>query len=265
MMDIAQIGFGGLGSIIAAELAKDSDLRFVAVAARARQADNVRETLGDVAVVDSPQALLARKPQLVIECAGHEAFHEYAEPVLTAGIDLVALSVGVLADSGYRERVFATAKTAGSKLEIPAGAIGAVDVVASARYAGLTRVVYLTRKPAKAWSGTPAEDMVDLRSVKEPVLFFDENAEVAARVFKSKANVCATLALAGIGFDKTRVQFWVDEAMTRSVHHIEAEGASGTLKLDLENRFSPTDGKSSVLTAMSVVRAVRNRASAVRI
>ena len=263
-IEVALIGFGGLGSIVGAELAHDRDLRFVAVAARTRQAAKVRATLGDVPLVESPQELLAREPGLVVECASHEAFQEYAEPVLAAGIDLIAVSVGVLAETAYRERLLAATKTAGAGLEIPAGAIGAIDAVAAARYAGLTRVAYVTRKSPKAWSGTPAEKMIDLVHVKAPALFFDETAGSAARIFTDKANVCATLALAGIGFEQTRVEFWVDPAVSKSIHHIEAEGACGTLRIELANDVAP-DGKASLLTAMSIVRAVRNRAATLRI
>jgi aspartate dehydrogenase len=262
---VALIGFGGLGSIVAAELARDSDVRVVAVAAREHQADKVRATLGAVPLVHSAEALLKQEPELVVECASHEAFRHYAEPVLAAGVDLIAVSVGVLAQSAYRVALLATARKTGATLEIPAGAIGAIDVVAAARVAGLTRVAYVTRKSPKAWRDTPAERMVDLAKIEAPTLFFDETAEKAALVFTDKANVCATLALAGIGFEKTRVQFWADPAVTQSVHVIEAEGACGTLKIKLANNVAPTDGKASVLTAMSIVRAVRNRTATLRI
>lgn len=107
--------------------------------------------------------------------------------------------------------------------------------------------------------------MVDLANVKAPALFFNDTAESAARIFTDKANVCATLALAGVGFEQTRVEFWVDPAVNKSIHHIEAEGACGTLQIELANNVAPTDGKASLLTAMSIVRAVRNRAAPLRI
>ncbi len=264
-MKLALIGFGSLGSIVAEHVSRDSGIELVAVAARPHQQGRVRALLGEVTVVDTPEALLAGKPDLVVECASHEAFRQYAEPVLRAGVDLIAVSVGVLAEAGYRERVLATAAAGGAVLEIPAGAIGAIDVIAAARHAGLTRVAYVTRKSPRAWSGTPAETMVDLGRVREPKLFFDDTAERAALIFTDKANVTATLALAGVGFQATRVQFWVDPAVNKSVHHIEAEGACGTLQIDLANNISPSDGKASLLTAMSIVRAVRNRVAVLRV
>lgn len=265
MIRIAQIGFGGLGSIVAERLRGDAAVRYVAMAARPAQADRVRALLGDVPLVDGPDALLACGPDLVVECASHEAVRRYAVPVLGAGVDMIAVSSGVLADAGLRDRIVAAAAACGSALEIPAGAIGAVDVIAAARHAGLDRVAYVTYKNPKAWRGTPAERMVDLDRVDAPALFFDESAEAAALVFTDKANVCATLALAGLGFERTRVRFWVDPAATRSVHRIEAEGACGEMTIELANKVAPSDGKASLLTAMSIVRAVRMRSAVIRI
>jgi len=264
-MRLAQIGFGGLGTLVADALRGDAGCEYVAIAARAQQRDKVHAVLPGVTIVGTPEALLASRPELVIECASHEAFRQYAGPVLAGGIDLVAVSIGVLAETAYRERVLDTAARAGSRLEIPSGAIGAIDAISSARHAGLTRVVYSTRKSPRAWKGTPAETMVDLASVREPVCFFDDTAERAALLFTEKANVTATLALAGIGFEATRVEFWVDPAVTRSVHRIEAEGACGRIAVDLANTVAPSDGRASLLTAMSIVQAVRRRCAVLRV
>ena len=263
-MKLGLIGFGGIGSIVAGQLATDAAIEFVGVAARPSQGERIRKVLGAVPVVESPQALLKLKPELVVECASHEAFRQYAEPVFSAGIDLIAVSVGVLADAAYRERVLAAARTSGATFQIPAGAIGGIDAISAARHAGLTRVVYVTRKSPRAWKGTPAETMIDLATVTAPKLFYDESAEHAATLFTEKANVTATLALAGIGFQATRVQFWVDPAVTQSVHHIEAEGPCGTLVIELANNVA-ADGKASLQTAMSIVQAVRNRQAVLRV
>lgn len=260
---LALIGFGGLGRIVAAHFARDPAVRFVAIAARARHEAELRNLVGDFTRVEDPQSLLATHPDVVIECASHAAFREYAEPVLQRGVALIAISVGVLADAQYRARVFDCAQRRPGLLRIPAGAIGGIDVITAARHAGLTRVTYVARKSPQVWRGTPAETMLELDSVREPVLFFDDTAERAASIFKAKANVAATLALAGIGFDATRVHFWADHAAHGSLHRIEAEGAFGVMTLDLANNFAPEDGRSSTLTAMSIVQAVRNRRAAI--
>jgi aspartate dehydrogenase len=263
-MKLALIGFGGIGQIVADHLAQDAGLQFIAVVARPHQHGAVRSRLGEVACVSTPEALIAQAPDLVIECASHDAFRAYAPPVLAAGLDLVAVSVGVLAEAALRREVFEAARQSGASLQIPAGAIGAIDAIAAARFSGLEEVAYVTRKNAATWAGTPAESLIDLTRVREPTLFFDATAEQAALLFKEKANVTATLALAGLGFEHTRVRFWVDPAATRSMHHIEVRGACGTLQLDMANTVASPTCKASLQTAMSIVQSVRNRTATLR-
>ncbi len=256
-MRLAQIGFGGIGQTVAASLS--ADISYAAIAARPHQAADIQTALGDIAMVDSAPDLLSHKPDLVIECAGHAALKQYGEAVLAAGVDLIAVSVGVLAAADYRDRLLTTAAQHGAKLIAPAGAIGGLDVVKAARHATLERVTYTTRKAPALWRDTPAEEMIDLAAVSDPVMFFDDTAARAALLFAEKANVTATLALAGLGFEKTTVQFWADPDYPRSTHEVALTGATGTMTIKLANTVSPLDGKASWLTAMSIVDAVRDR------
>ena len=264
-MKLAQIGFGGIGRTVADSLKTDSDISYAAIAARPHQAADVQAALGKVPVVESAADLLMPGPDLVVECASHEALRQYGEAVLNAGVDLIAVSVGILAEPDYRTRVLSAAEQGGARLIIPSGAIGGIDVITAARHAELERVTYITRKAPDLWKNTPAEEMVDLSAVSEPVLFFDDTAERAALLFAEKANVTATLALAGLGFDKTRVQFWADPAYPQSTHQITLAGATGTMAIELANTVSPLDRKSSWLTAMSIVDAVRRRNATLQI
>lgn len=258
-LKLAQIGFGGIGLTVAEILAEDEDIEYVACAARPHQADAIAKHLSDVPIVGDPAGLIAAKPDLVVECASHKALLEYGAPVLEAGIDLVAVSVGALSNQNERLLLIAAAEKGDAALEIPAGGIGGLDVVAAARHAGIKRLAYITRKAPNLWKGTPAEDMVDLDQVTEPVMFFDETAAEGARLFEEKLNVAATLAMAGVGFERTRVQLWADPAHLRSTHIIELDAASGTMRIELENTVTSVNGKSSWLTASSIAQAVKRR------
>jgi aspartate dehydrogenase len=264
-MKLAQIGFGGIGRTVADSLSADPNSPYAAIAARPHQISDVHATLGKVPLVESAPDLLTQEPDLVIECASHGALRQYGEAVLEAGIDLIAVSVGILAEPEYRDRLLTAAAQSGARLIIPSGAIGGVDVVKAARHADLDSVTYTTRKAPALWRNTPAEEMVDLSAVSKPVLFFDDTAERAALLFAEKANVTATLALAGLGFEKTGVQFWADPDYPRSTHQIALTGTTGTMTIELANTVSPLDRKSSWLTAMSIVDAVRGRNATLRV
>jgi aspartate dehydrogenase len=261
---IAQIGFGGIGLTVAGMLADDPNFEYVAAVARPHRLDALQGLIEPSLIVESPSALLAAKPDLVIECASHGALIEYAEPVLGAGVDLIAVSVGALVDESFRTMAFDTAKASGASIDIPSGAIGGLDVITAARHAGITRLTYVTRKAPRLWKGTPAEKMLDLDAVVEPVMFFDETAAVGGGIFQEKLNVATTLALAGVGFEDTRVQLWADPAYVKSTHQIQLEAKTGTMTIELANTVTPVDNTASWLTSCSIVQSVKNRRAILR-
>jgi aspartate dehydrogenase len=75
------------------------------------------------------------------------------------------------------------------------------------------------------------------------------------------ANVAASVALTGIGFDDTQVELIADPGIDRNVHEILAEGDFGRFEFRIEGMALPGNPRSSAITAMSVVREILDRAS----
>jgi aspartate dehydrogenase len=134
-------------------------------------------------------------------------------------------------------------------------------VLAAARIGELAKVTDRGRKPPQGWRGSPAEAKLDLDALAEAVVHFSGSARVAALEYPRNANVAASVALAGIGFDNTRVELIADPGVTRNVHEIEAEGDFGRLEFRIEGEALPDNPRSSAITAMSVVREILNPAS----
>lgn len=257
------IGFGAIARVVARHLAATEDapsLRAVLLRpGRTRPSD----LLDGAQLVTSVAELLAAKPGLVVECAGHEAVEAYGAAILAGGVDLLVASVGALADRGRLARMTRAAAHSGASLIVPSGAVGGLDLLAAARVAGLSRVTYVSRKPPRAWKGTAAEKLVDLESLRDAVTFYTGPADAAARDYPQNANVAAAVALAGMGFDKTDVRLIADPAAPGNVHRIEAEGAFGRTEIVIEGRPLPDNPKTSMLAALSLVRAILNRGAAV--
>ena len=214
---------------------------------------------------DSADAIIADRLDVVAECAGHSAVRQYGAPVLASATDLIVVSVGALADDAVRKELEQSALRSGAQLVLPPGAIGGIDALAAARLAGLDAVTYVGRKPPLAWRGTPAEKLLDLETLTEAVMFYEGSARDAARDYPQNANVAATVALAGAGFDDTRVQLVADPSIERNVHQVEVRSACADFTIRLEGRPSPANPKTSMTAAFSVARALLNRLATVEI
>ncbi|WP_028671208.1 aspartate dehydrogenase [Saccharospirillum impatiens] len=196
-------------------------------------------------------------PSLVVECAGHPGLAAHGEAVLNRGWTLAVMSIGALSDSGLYERLRQAAVDGGGKMQILSGAVAGMDGLASAREGGLTAVTYEARKAPKSWKGSPAEALIDLDSVTEATAFFEGSAGEAARQFPANANVAATIALCGLGMDATRVRLMVDPNTQCNTHRIHAVGEFGEFHVEMHGNPLASNPKTSMLAALSVVRACR--------
>ena len=131
------------------------------------------------------------------------------------------------------------------------------------RLSGLKSVRYRSVKPPIAWRGTPAEQQIDLDAIKQRTVFYRGGAGEAALKYPQNANVAATLALAGVGFEATEVELVADPAAPGNVHEIEVDGEAGSFTIRLQGRPSKSNPKSSALTAFSVARALLNESAVI--
>lgn len=262
---IALIGYGAIGMAVHRLLRKHAPHHAEVVSILVRDRAHTLPEAPEEAplLVDGLAALLQSRPSLVVECAGHQAVDEYGAAVLQAGMDLLMVSVGALADAGREQALVSAARTADRRIVLPSGAVGGIDWLSAAGLAGLHKVTYRSRKPAQAWAGSAAEQHTRLEDLADATLFFRGSAREAALQYPRNANVAATVALATLGFDVTQVELIADPRVTANIHEIEADSEAGRMSLSLEGLPDARNPKSSVMTAHSVVRAIMNRSTSV--
>lgn len=257
-MHLGLVGYGNIGKSLLGLIA-GGEPEDLTVLTRPGQAVQLPSDLPRAEVVEQVADLVARRPDLLVECAGHGAVREVAVPVLRAGIDVMVVSVGALSDASLERALQEAAVEGGARLILPAGAIGGIDLLSAMAPAGGLEVTYTGTKPPQAWRGTPAEDRVDLGGLAEATVFYSGTAREVAQAFPRNANVAATLALAGAGMDATMVELVADPAARGNCHAYRVTSPLGQYEMNIENQPSEGNAKTSAATIYSVLREIRNR------
>lgn len=253
-MKIAIIGNGAISQFVQQKLIGEA----VTVAAVILRPGTTAILPGNIATI-SCFTDLPKNIDLLVDCAGHQALQQYAIPALSAGIDVLTVSIGSLADPVFAHHVQQAAAIGFSKLYLSSGAIGSLDALRAARQGDLNNVTYIGRKPPAGWRGSIAEQKIDLNHLDKPITHFEGNARQAALAYPKNANVAASVALSSLGFEQTKVQLIADPTINANIHEIEASGSFGKLKFTIEGQSLPDNPRSSALTAMGVVDAILKR------
>jgi aspartate dehydrogenase len=247
-MKLAVIGAGSIARWVIDALGRDG-LEPAAVIVRGSTPEGI----------DSVRSVAALPPGVthLLDCAGHSGLAAHGPAALAAGIDVVTLSLGALADEALAADLTAAAEAGGARLHLASGAIGALDALRAGAAGGLAAVRYTGRKPPTGWSSSPAEAVLDLAALTEAAVHFEGSARQAALRYPKNANVAAAVALAGLGFDATQVRLIADPGAAGNTHEVEAEGAFGRFRFEITGATLPGAPASSALAAMSLLAEVR--------
>ncbi|MFI5269461.1 MAG: aspartate dehydrogenase, partial [Chloroflexota bacterium] len=206
-----------------------------------------------------PLRLTELEPDIVIEAAAQQALRQYAIPLLERGVDLLAMSVGALADPDFLAQLQAAIVRTGRKLYVPSGAIGGIDVLRAAAVDGIEEARLTTTKPPAGLRGAPylEEHPVDLDAIQEPTTLFKGSVADAVHGFPQNVNVAAILNLASTGAKSISVEVVADPGSDRNVHEIYARGTFGEMTLRVANVPSPDNPKTSHLACLSPLALLR--------
>jgi aspartate dehydrogenase len=260
-MRLGIIGHGAIGgAVVAAARRGELGPKVEVVAVLARRP---RAAEGGLFLTHEPGRFFGARPEVVLECAGHQAVRDHAVRCLETGADLVLTSIGALVDETQRARLYAAAEASGKRLIIAAAGIGALDVLAGAAAGGLDRVAMTVRKDPSAWYGTEAERLCDLATLAAPFTLFEGSVREGAARYPQNVNISAAVALAGIGLDRTELKIIADPTLRRHVVEIEATGAFGRFSFTEEVEPTPENPKTGRLVAMAVIKTIRQLGSPV--
>jgi aspartate dehydrogenase len=121
-------------------------------------------------------------------------------------------------------------------------------------------------KPPRAWLGIPFVERlgVDLLRLDKAKTLFEGPAREGVPHFPQNVNIAAVLAMAGIGFDRTRLKVLADPGLTHNTHTIRVSGRSGRITVVLENVPAPENPKTAWLACYSALAALKSLGSGIR-
>ena len=270
MLRVAIIGWGAIGATIGHAILR-GEIRgctLVAVAAPRTRADLATHAAAHgFVVVHEPRDVLACRPGVIVEAASQAVLARDGAALLEAGVTLMAMSAGALADATLLTTLLAVADAHGGRLIVPSGAIGGLDMVQAAAVGQLTDVTVSTVKPPAALRGARyvEERGIDLDAIRTRTLIFDGFADEAATHFPKNLNVSVALSLAGIGPTRTRVRLYVDPTESRNVHEIDLKGDFGEARFSIAGAPHPDNPKTSRLAGLSAVATLRRLSATLQV
>jgi aspartate dehydrogenase len=269
MMRIGIIGCGFIGKTIGASLDRMSEVSEINLLDKSYEETVNLAPMIKKARIFTIEELSAfiEASDLIVEAASQEAVFQYGHSIVTAGRDLMILSVGALGNDVFWKDLTGTALRKKARIFVPSGAVSGIDGIGAAIVAGIDCIVLTVRKPPKGLS-LPEELKhlsARLMDLKEPLVLFEGTAREAVRLFPRNVNVAATIAVAGIGFDRTMVNVIADPVITRNSHTIEVRGRFGEMTVEMSNTPSTSNPRTSYLAPLSALAMIKKIATGVYI
>ncbi len=202
---------------------------------------------------------VAEGADAVLEASGGDTVEAICRACFARGKDVILNSVGALLE---RDDLVESAKSSGSRIFVPSGAIIGLDGLKGASAGKMESVVMTTRKPPASLRGAPyiEEQGIDLDAITEPTVIFEGNPLEACKAFPANVNVSAAVSLAGIGPRRTKIRILCDPTAERNVHEVEAAGEFGRSFIRIENVPSENH-RTGILTYLSTFSFLRTRTS----
>ena len=239
---IGFIGFGTIGSFVYNKLKAEGDVELAFAFASKPVADP------EVARVftNSKEEVIERCAQgvdLVVECATSAVVKELGLEVLKY-TNLLLFSITAFADQAFSDAAHEVCEQYKQTCFIPHGAILGLDGIFDGRSILESVTITTTKKPAN----------LGLTNTERQVMY-EGPTRGACELFPRNVNVHAAVALAGLGFDKTKSMIVSDPDVKGNTHRIEIIANGCQFAIDVLS--TPVSGVTGAYTPVSAYASVK--------
>lgn len=237
-MNIGVIGYGKIGKNLIKHLSKDGhNIKFILNSDGKDKYNEGFNFVKEIKDVDLENL------DLVIECSIPEILKREGKKILSH-TNLLLFSITTLSDENFYEEMLETGKENSTNIFIPHGAIVGLDGIR----AGRDLIKELTIETIKPPSSFGRDD-------KERKVLFEGSTREACKLYPRNVNVHGAVALAGIGFDKTKSKMIADPSLSENNHIIKVKGDNFHFEIKTAS-FSGT-GVTSAFVPISAVNSAR--------
>ncbi len=261
MTTVALLGCGALARLFARHLPDVlPDVRLTGAFCRTPEACQAFAADFGCRAAASLEELLADAPDYVVEFAGGGAVRAHARAVLEK-TNLITASIGAFADPAFFEDVKSVAQTHGTRLFLPNGAVGGLDLLQTFALMGGARLEIENKKAPRSLNGAPYLAGRAL-SETQPETVFTGSVQDAIAGFPKNVNVAIAASVAASAPDAVVTIRSVPGA-AENTHRIKIRNDLMHAELTIASQPDPANPKSSTSTAWSVLALLKNLTSSV--
>lgn len=256
MKKIGIIGCGTIGTSIAGFIQRrlKKKAKIIAICdIDSKRARSLSRKIKPRPIISNIEGLI-KKSDLIIEAASVNISGRVARLAVLHKKDALIMSTGGLLKE---MSLLKKARTRGSNIYIPSGALCGLDGLNSARLGRIRKVTLTTRKPLRGLKGAPYLKERGINRITKETIVYSGNAEGAIKYFPKNINVAATVSLSGIGPRRTKVKIISSPRYTKNSHELEVEGEFGRFFAKTENVPSRTNPKTSQLAIFSALAKLK--------
>jgi aspartate dehydrogenase len=258
---IGLIGYGQIGAFLHQEITQHPEfgleIAFVHEVVKERT-----KGLPPGMLLDRMEDFQKFNVDVVAEVAHPEVVRQYG-PMILEKTDFFMLSITALADAALEKKLLDLAKTKQRRLYMAHGAAIGLDGLQDGKDSWEKVTVTMKKSPkninfdyAKQW---------DPSKIDRETVLYDGPTRGICPLFPKNVNSHATLAMAGIGLDRTRSILIAVPNLDISIIEVEAEGEGNRIHMVRTNPIKGVSGKLTLLSVLDSVKKIQAGGSGLQI
>ncbi len=245
---VGLVGYGHIGEVIHSMI-EDAENGMEVVFVHDADASRLEALPSELALKDLGD-FASRRADLIVEMAHPDVSRKWGRKFLQEA-DYMPISVTALADRELEEELRTTALASGTRVYVPHGGVVGMDALLENRQVW-TDVHVTMKKPPKnvdcAAAGVDPDTITG-----ETVLYEGPVRQICPR-FPRNVNTLATIAYAGLGFDRTRATLVVNPDWSTATVAIDAKGPGVELHVE---RVESITGVTGASTPASIYNSIQ--------